>query len=90
MKEYIKGDIHKLIVGDGTESYTVGKDNTFIDSKIVEIIQDKPAYEESGHFVFYIVCEDKNGIRWQWCEVVNKPYTLQYAKPTKDSISNNY
>lgn len=90
MKEYITGDIYKLVVGDGNEYYTVGKENAFVDGKIVEIVKDKSAYEENGDFIYYIICEDKTGTRWQWVDVVNKPHTVQYAKPTKESISNNY
>lgn len=87
-REYIKGNVHKLIVDDGAITFTVGKENPSIESKIVEIVEDIAFFNECQKVKFLIVCEDAKKVRWLWNEVCDKPYVIQYAKPNGQEYIN--
>lgn len=85
MTQHIKGDIHKLEIGD--KIYTIGKFNDNIRSKIVEILKDEEFFDETGKIKFLIIAQDEKGINWLWAEEYDKPYTIQYARPSGEYIS---
>jgi hypothetical protein len=89
--EYPKGKIHKLCVQDYNKTYyTVKTYNSELQATVVEIIEDKNYFLETGIKLYIIIVEDINTKgRYVGHEVENIPCIKNYAKPDKDGTMHN-
>ncbi len=88
----VKGKIRKVTAGVNpmqAKAVTVGTELGSLQSKIVEIVQDKNHLVRYGVEKFLVIIENKEGNRYVWNEITGLPTVVEYFDPKGEAVNIN-